>query len=121
MVRAKGFFWVASLFDHAFMLSQAGQLCTFDAAGYFWAAIPKKQWMLDPEAKKDVLKLWKEPYGDRRQELVIIGRKMNQEKIKKELETCLLTNEELEKGKEFWANIPDPFYEQILQKELVHN
>lgn len=118
MVRAKGFFWVASLNDHAFMLSQAGQLCNYDAAGFFWAAIPEEEWMQDEEGMEEIKKIWEEPYGDRRQELVIIGIKMDQEAIRKELEACLLTDEELTLGEEHWEQFDDPFYDQIAEKEV---
>lgn len=119
MVRAKGFFWVASLNDHAFMLSQAGQLCNYDAAGYFWAAIPQEEWMQDEEGIRSIKELWEEPFGDRRQELVIIGRSMNKEKIIKDLESCLLTDEEMAMGEEHWESLEDPFYEQISLAEAV--
>jgi G3E family GTPase len=117
MVRAKGFFWVASLHDHAFMLSQAGQLCNYDAAGFFWAAIPEEEWMQDEEGMASIRELWEEPFGDRRQELVIIGQKMDSDAVRKSLEACLLTDEEMNQGPEFWEELEDPFYEQISQAE----
>ncbi|WCL49329.1 zinc metallochaperone GTPase ZigA [Leptospira sp. GIMC2001] len=118
MVRAKGFFWVATMFDHAFMLSQAGQLCNYDAVGYWWAAVPKKDWNQDLEGIESIKESWEEPYGDRRQELVIIGKKMNQERIIETLEECLLTDEELTQGPEVWSLYDDPFSQQIEMTEM---
>lgn len=118
MVRSKGFFWIATSFDHAFMLSQAGQLCNFDAAGNWWAAVPKDSWMQDEETLEAIEDSWVEPYGDRRQELVIIGTKMNQKKIIETLDECLLSDEELNQDPESWKIWDDPFYKQIEMVEM---
>lgn len=118
MIRSKGFFWIASAFDHAFMLSQAGQLCNFDAAGNWWAAVPKDQWLQDEDTLDSIEDSWEEPFGDRRQELVIIGRKMNQDKICKSLDDCLLTDSEMKMGEDEWRQWEDPFYKQIEMVEM---
>ncbi|MCG9874052.1 MAG: zinc metallochaperone GTPase ZigA [Leptospiraceae bacterium] len=118
MIRSKGFFWIASAFDHAFMLSQAGQLCNFDAAGNWWAAVPKDQWLQDEDTLESIEESWEEPFGDRRQELVIIGRKMNQDKICKSLDDCLLTDSEMKMGEDEWRQWEDPFYKQIEMVEM---
>ncbi|PJE03394.1 MAG: hypothetical protein CK427_05145 [Leptospira sp.] len=118
MIRSKGFFWIASAFDHAFMLSQAGQLCNFDAAGNWWAAVPKDQWLQDEDTLESIEDSWEEPFGDRRQELVIIGRKMNQDKICKSLDDCLLTDSEMKMGEDEWRQWEDPFYKQIEMVEM---
>ena len=39
--------------------------------------------------------MWDEPYGDRRTELVCIGRKLDHEAARTQLEACLLTAEEM--------------------------
>ncbi len=47
---------------------------------------------------------WKE--GDRKQEISFIGSQgMNKEKIKKDLDSCLLTNEEIKGGPEKWEKL----------------
>jgi G3E family GTPase len=119
MVRAKGFFWIASMNDHAFMLSQAGQLCNYDAAGYWWAAVPREEWNLDSESIQTIEEDWEDPFGDRRQELVIIGRKMNRESVWRSLEQCLLTEEELLDGPSGWEILNDPFFKQIEEVEMT--
>jgi len=48
------------------------------------------------------------PYGDRRQELVFIGIKLNHEAIQMALDKCLLTDEEMSMGPEGWAESMGP-------------
>jgi len=88
-------------------------LCNFDAAGNWWAAVPKESWVEDQETLEGIEDSWEEPYGDRRQELVIIGTKMNQEMIISSLDECLLTDEEINLDPESWKIWDDPFYKQI--------
>ena len=46
-----------------------------------------------------------------RQELVFISQDLDQQSMIKGLNKCLLTDEELNKGKKYWANLNDPFPE----------
>jgi G3E family GTPase len=119
MVRAKGYFWIASSHNHAFLLSQAGQLSNFDAAGYWWAAVPRESWILDEEGIKDIERISEEPYGDRRQELVLIGTKMDKDNIIQQLDNCLLTDQELSLGYDTWIEWDDPFSDQIEEAEMA--
>lgn len=58
-----------------------------------------------------VLSNWKEPYGDRRQEIVIIGYvdKIDQAILMDCFDSCLLTEREMEEGINSWERYPDPF------------
>jgi len=44
-----------------------------------------------------------------RQELVFIGQGLDKHKMIQALDSCLLSEEELLKGKQFWQTLPDPF------------
>ena len=44
-----------------------------------------------------------------RQELVFIGQNLDQERMNEALDACLLTEEELLNGRQFWETLPDPF------------
>ncbi len=48
-------------------------------------------------------------FGERKQELAIIGQNVDREELERMLDACLLTKTELEKGKSFWMKINDPF------------
>ena len=50
-----------------------------------------------------------EPFGDMRQELVFIGQNLDEATITKTLDTCLLDDESLIKGVDYWRTLPDPF------------
>ncbi len=49
VVRAKGFFWLATQPDHVGELSQAGALVRTEKRGLWWAAVSKSRWPNDPE------------------------------------------------------------------------
>ena len=44
-----------------------------------------------------------------RQELVFIGQGLDQEKMIQNLNECLLSEEEVLKGKAYWSTLDDPF------------
>ena len=75
----------------------------------FWKAVPKENWPKDQEYLDSIAKQWVEPFGDMRQELVFIGQGLDQERVISALDDCLLTEEELLKGKPYWVTLTDPF------------
>ncbi len=56
-----------------------------------------------------ISKAWEEPYGDRRQEIVIIGTEMDQAELILAFDKCLLTDVEMAKGPKNWETMLDPF------------
>ena len=44
-----------------------------------------------------------------RQELVFIGQKLQKEKMIEALDACLLSEEDVLKGREYWSTFNDPF------------
>lgn len=109
LIRSKGYFWLASRPEFAGQWSQAGGIARYGFAGMFWKAIPKKNWPTDEEYLTSIAKQWVEPFGDMRQELVFIGQGMDPKGITKALNDCLLSEEDVLRGKEYWATLQDPF------------
>lgn len=109
LIRSKGFFWLASRPQFAGSWSQAGGMARYGAAGLFWKAVPEEQWPEDPEYVEAIKSQWVEPFGDMRQELVFIGQGLDKKAIIRRLNDCLLSDDELVKGREVWAKLPDPF------------
>jgi len=112
VLRSKGFFWLATRMDWAGNYSQAGAACRTEAAGFWWAAVDKRDWPDDQEQCEEIVKLWQKPWGDRRQEIVIIGQDLDRAAITAKLDACLLTDAEMKLGPEGWlAKFKDPFLE----------
>ena len=109
VIRAKGFFWLATRMDWAGAWQLAGAVGRHEAAGFWWAAVPRDRWPDDPEWRAGVRKLWRAPYGDRRQEIVFIGQNMDEAGIRRELDRALVTEAEFAMGPAAWARLPDPF------------
>jgi hypothetical protein len=63
------------------------------------------------------MKDWKEPFGDRRQQIVYIGQNLPKDAMIAELDRCLLTDEEMVRGPEVWGKLPDPFPEWLTQAQ----
>lgn len=109
--RSKGFCWLATKHEFAAMWSQAGGSFRMDPAGRWWAVAPRERWPEDPESRGWIESKWEVPYGDRRQEVVMIGVHLDEAYTRAKLDRCLLTDEEMSLGPEAWAAMPDPFPE----------
>jgi len=77
----------------------------------FWKAIPKEDWPTDEDYLESIEEKWVEPFGDMRQELVFIGQNLKQDAVITALDECLLSEEEVLRGKEYWTTLSDPFPE----------
>ncbi|MED0980412.1 GTP-binding protein [Bacillus paramycoides] len=105
VVRAKGFFWLASRNNMIGLLSQAGSSITIQGAGEWIAALPEAEKNQLITEEPEVLKNWDDRYGDRITELVFIGIDMNRSLIEQSLDDCLLTEKEM---KQDWNIFVDP-------------
>ena len=92
VVRAKGFFWLATRPDFVGEVSQAGAFVRHQGIGRWWAAVPEERWPESKEFRDAINNYWTEDYGDRRQEIVFIGIKnqMDETAMKKELDKLLV-------------------------------
>lgn len=111
LIRSKGYFWLATRPEFAGQWSQAGGIARYGFAGMFWKAVPEKNWPTDKDYLASIKKNWVEPFGDMRQELVFIGQGLDEEKITRALDECLLDEEEVLRGRTYWETLHDPFPE----------
>lgn len=109
VLRSKGFCWLATRHDEALLWSQAGCSVTLGPEGHWWAAVPQDDWPDDEAERVAVMEDFAGPYGDRRQELVFIGIDIDRQAIERQLELCLLSDEEFAAGPEVWNLWFDPF------------
>lgn len=109
IVRSKGLMWLASRHDYGGEWSSAGNILGCEPLGQWLSATPQDDWPDDEAFLKEVKSIWREPYGDRRQELVLIGCDLDEASLTAALDACLLTDEELADGPEEWAGYEDPF------------
>ena len=108
ILRSKGLLWLASRHDCAFDWSQAGCSIRLNPAGYWWAAAPEEEWPEEEDQIAEIRDNFVGEYGDRHQELVFIGQKLDQSLIESMLDDCLLTDEEFVQGPAVWEKYDDP-------------
>ena len=109
LIRSKGYFWLATRPEFAGNWSQAGGIARYGFAGMFWMAVPRENWPTDEESLATIQESWVEPFGDMRQELVFIGQNLDKDGMIKELDDCLLSEEDVLRGRTYWATLADPF------------
>lgn len=108
VIRAKGFFWLATRPHHVGELSQAGPLVRTTKMGLWWASVPKSRWPDDPAFLNAMTPYLDKEWGDRRQEIVFIGADpMDQHRITAELDNCLVSASAFTPAA--WEGLADPF------------
>jgi len=115
IMRSKGIAWIGHWPDMVQDWSTAGAQFEYSEGGKWLSSVPREHWPMDmetPEQIAEVMKVFEEPYGDRRQEIVIIGAKMNHEQVSQILDNALLTDEELAKGPEGWKTLDNGMFVQ---------
>ncbi|MFS2150491.1 GTP-binding protein [Rhizobium sp. Rhizsp42] len=108
VVRAKGFFWLATRPHHVGEVSQAGAILRTSRMGTWWSAVPRERWPTDPRFMTAIGPYLHPVWGDRRQEIVFIGADpMDEAWIRTRLDACLVRAEDFTPDK--WRDMPDPF------------
>lgn len=99
LLRSKGFMWLASQPGLAWGWSTSGaSTAEFQPAGQWRAdAMPKELWPQEERSEE-----WDPVWGDRRQQLVLIGLQDAPQAVLQLLHSCLLTDEEMAAGEEGW-------------------
>ncbi|MEF2554121.1 GTP-binding protein [Aurantimonas sp. A2-1-M11] len=108
VLRAKGFFWLATRPNHVDELALAGAQIRTAKRGLWWSAVPSDHWPDDPEFRRLMAPKLDPLWGDRRQEIVFIGTDpMDEAAIRARLDACLVPEDRFEP--KLWERLPDPF------------
>lgn len=98
VIRSKGIFWMVSRPDQVLLWSQTGGSSKAEEYGKWWASVTMKERANSKaymENQDFIQKKWDKTWGDRLNEIVIIGQHLDKGKVKLELEACLCNEEEI--------------------------
>eukprot|EP00435_Cladocopium_sp_Y103_P055215 s1706_g18.t1 len=101
VIRSKGFCWLEQEPSTRIYWSHAGKDMKLSYSGIWWGAMTPQQVkvmerLVGDEYERARKEDWDEECGDRRQEIVFIGQKLNEEPIRAMLDECLLSDEEMD-------------------------
>ncbi|GGA39501.1 zinc metallochaperone GTPase ZigA [Pelagibacterium lentulum] len=108
VVRAKGFFWLATRPHFVGEMSQAGAMVRTERRGLWWSSVSEERWPDHPDWRASMEPYLDPVWGDRRQELVFIGvDPMDEAAIRQRLDQCLMPARNF--SPDAWQGLPDPF------------
>ena len=111
IIRSKGLFWIASRSSQALVWSSAGGSVKADPAGVWWDSMPFNErinYSSFVNNQDEIESGWDADFGDRKTELVFIGKSLDVKSITNVLESCLLSKDELI----VWRNGDFPQYDK---------
>lgn len=111
VLRSKGFFWVAANHETAYEWAQAGGLRSVNPMGRWWASVPREHWGQPDGERPDQQPGWDPRFGDRAQQLVFIGQKVDEAKMRALLDSCLLEQKLALADSQSWGKLSNPFPE----------
>lgn len=112
IIRSKGLLWMASRPEQAINWSQAGGSMKAEGAWVWWASMTLGERMTFNnfvEFQDLIEERWTADYGDRLNEIVFIGQKMDELKILNKLRKCLCTPDEIINYQKGSFSKKDPF------------
>lgn len=112
IIRSKGLCWIASRPEQAINWSQAGGSMKAEGAGVWWASMPLGDRMTFNnfvEFQDIIEERWTANFGDRLNEIVFIGLKMDEKLIRQQLEKCLCNPDEIMDLQDGFFSSKDPF------------
>jgi G3E family GTPase len=95
--RSKGIFWLATRPDQMGSWSTAGAMLTLGSDMPWFCTVSDDEWMADEDTMKNIKADFEGAWGDRRQELVLIGEELDVEGLTQMLDGCLLSRAEMRK------------------------
>lgn len=96
LYRSKGGYWLATRPNQSGSWSQAGVMLTLEG-GHFWFCLePESEWGAPTEDVLNMMRADQEgKWGDRQQQIVFIGERLDRAGIEESLDGCLLNDEEM--------------------------
>ncbi|KAF2270206.1 cobalamin synthesis protein [Lojkania enalia] len=95
--RSKGIFWLATRPHQMGSWSTAGAMLTLGSEMPWFCTVEEDEWMANEETVKNIKADFDGEWGDRRQEIVLIGEKLDEKALTKLLDGCLLSKTEMKK------------------------
>ena len=89
LIRSKGYIWFSDADADVQLFEQAGRNSSVMEVSYWIDALVEEQKNAYLEQNPDVKESWDEEFGDRENQIVIIGKGYDKEAIQTELEKCL--------------------------------
>ncbi|MEZ4337848.1 MAG: GTP-binding protein [Sandaracinaceae bacterium] len=106
VVRAKGFFWIATRHAVCWQLAVVGNRRRWEAENPWWA----DTWPTAEAAPEGApLDRWDPRWGDRMQEIVFIGIGMDHDALVRRLDACLVDADVAASDPRTWSLLDDPF------------
>ncbi|EMD67377.1 hypothetical protein GGP41_007286 [Bipolaris sorokiniana] len=95
--RSKGIFWLATRPNQMGSWSTAGAMLTLGSEMPWFCCVSEEDWGADEATLKAIKNDFEGKWGDRRQEIVFIGEKLDVDGMTKALDSCLLSRSEMKK------------------------
>lgn len=89
IIRCKGILWFSDEDDMSYIFEQAGNQMQVGEGGLWIASAPENEKAQIIKENPEIMKNWDEKVGDRIIKLVFIGKDMDKDEIKKELDSIL--------------------------------
>ncbi len=88
LVRARGFFWLASRPTLVGSLGIAGASIVVEGCGTWWADTPHDEWPADPVEQLAIAGVWDDVVADRSNDLVFFGIDLDEDGLRAALDGC---------------------------------
>ncbi|KAF2827088.1 cobW-domain-containing protein [Ophiobolus disseminans] len=95
--RSKGIFWLATRPNQMGSWSTAGAMLTLGSEMPWFCCVDEDEWNADEDTRQAIMADFDGEWGDRRQEMVLIGEKLDVDGLTKLLDGCLLSRAEMRK------------------------
>jgi hypothetical protein len=114
--RSKGIFWLATRPHQMGSWSTAGAMLTLGSEMPWFCCVPEEDWGADESTTEAIKSDYEGKWCDRRQELVLIGEKLDIDGLTKLLDSCLLSKDEMRK----WEKVMQDktIYEEAKEEKL---